>query len=526
MWMDSLRRASEIETEIKRTKHGVIKHNIGILYFYFNSNLNDDILIILDNLTSGLSADLKIKEFIVEFGKVVKELNYFFDAFYAHKPFIIILFNFVALNIHSKIRKVMNKFWNKKWKNLNAGNIIKFISVLHRYKKMLESWGIEDSEFGSWVPALVKTFISELFENCKNIIANILFDLRNNYHIENEKYISKSSQRLEEHINFIFDHYKHVSYANAAELLIDLCSTILMIFLLNIKNFIRTEEFPIEIYIAMINNDYFDVIKKFQKKVHNITDSKIQLKELEIMLDKDFLIKLINDIEKLCFTKMTKYFKNQLRHSFLKEKDFMLFNFPKELNQAVEEFKSKVSFIESKFTKQELKEVYFGLIADTYFTSFIQFAPNLTTEDYFKMIKKVRTESELLEKTMDKEEIECKEKIKFKFRQLMVFIESEDIDEVIVTVINMHIFLKELLEDSNINNLLKVKVFFPASSLEYISEYLKTAIVEFEWKTSMRESVISTFSINPYVLRFTRNLSRLKRKGSRKKETSKRREFY
>ena len=40
MWMNGIRESQDVTLELERTINGVIKHNIGILYFYFNANMD------------------------------------------------------------------------------------------------------------------------------------------------------------------------------------------------------------------------------------------------------------------------------------------------------------------------------------------------------------------------------------------------------------------------------------------------------------------------------------------------------
>ena len=518
MFMDAFRRSAEIEKEIKRTIHGVIKHNIGILYFYFHSHLDDENKKILENLTINLSPDLKADELITELSKINTELDHFFDAFYAHKPFILILFKFVVYNIHRKIREVIHEFWNKRRKILNALDIIRLMEAVFKYLKMLRFWGIEDSKFGLYIPSLFKIFINKLFENSKQLLSNILYDLRNKYHMENGKIVSRSSENLESHINMIIDHYKQVPARESVEPLIDLCSSTFVIFLLNIKKFLRNEVFPVEIYTAQINNCYFNVIKKLKKRVHNYTNSQVSLKELKKLVNEDLLVKLINDIEEMCKKRVLMYFRNYTRLKFLQQKSFFEFDFEKSLEETIAELKERCDKIDNKFMVNDIYTTTFDFIVDIYFEFFTKFTGSFVTKDYARIVSKIKSDAVRMEKKAIQLNIESRNNIRFKLKQMQVFIQSEDIDQVIITIMNMNIFYKNLITPDRIDNLLKAKVLFPPSSLEYISNYLKETLRKHARKASMKNKLLSTFMTYTYVLKFIKRLSKLIRNSVKEKD--------
>lgn len=513
MWMQGLRRASEVQKEIRRTIHGVIKHNIGILYFYFNSQLDNDIIKLLGNILNPLSTDLNAAEFIEEIRNVTKELNYFFDAFYAYKPFVFMLFKFVATNIHKTVKQKLNSFWNKNYKILNAGQIMSFMSAVSLYERVLNAWGITDSRMNGWVSPLLKTFICKLYDNCRQLLANILYDMRNNYITENHKIISRSAESIEGHLNFIFDHYNQIQALEAAELLTETCATILLLFLLNTKKFLREERFPLQIYIAILNNGFLKVIKNFQKKVHNATNSNLSLKQIKAKIDEDFLISIITEIEKICFGKMVYYFKGLLQNKFDASIDFIDLDMAKTMSNIINEFETIISLVDNRFYMADLYYEIFEYVTDVYYKKFLDFTCKITTNNYSSLVRKINADETIIDKAMEAKKTEKSNTISFKMKQLIVFIASEDIDEVIISIMNMNVFFKELIDFDNIDKLLKAKIFFPSSSIDYISSYIKTSLESYQKTSIIRRKLITVFSVNPQVMLFVRNLSKITRES-------------
>lgn len=515
MWMNGLRKSAEIEKEIKRTIHGVIKHNIGILYFYFNSHMDSDIVKIISNIISPIMTDAKPAEFAEEVRNVTKELNYFFDAFYAHKPFVFMLFKFVATHLHKTIKQRLHQFWNKHLKNMHAGEIMAFISALSFYERVLKVWGIEDSKLKGWVSPLLKSFICKLYDNCRQVLANILYDMRNNFSTENHKIVSRASESLEGHLNFIFDHYNQIQSLDAAELLTETCATILLLFLMNTKNFLRQDRFPLQIYIAILNNSFLKAIKNFQKKVHNATNSHMSLKQIKSKIDEDFLINTITEIERICFSKMAGYLRGLLANKLETTKEFLEVDMQKTLNNILAEFETIIALIENRFYVTDMYNEVFEYITDAYYAKFLEFAPKMNNKNYSDVLKKVKHDEEVISKAMEMAKTEKTDTISFKLKQLETFIQSEDIDEVIICVMNMHVFFKELMDLRNIDKIMRAKIFFPASSIDYISNYLKAALEDYQRTRVIRNNLLTLLTVNPHVVLFVRNLSKLIREGSR-----------
>lgn len=518
MWMNGLRRAAEVQKMIKRTLTGVVKHNIGMLYFYFNSNLDNDIFKVLGSMTAPLTAELENDEFINELKNISEELNYFFDAFYAYKPFVFMLFKFIAAHIHKAIKYAINSFWNKKSKNMNAGEIIAFMNAISIYERTLKSWAIEDSTLNGWVSPLLKTFIFKLFDNCQHILANILFDLRNNYTTENRKIVSRSTESLEGHLNFIFDHYNQVPAQEASELLIETCATIMAFFLLNTKNFLRCENFPLQIYIAILNNNLLKIIKNFQKKVHNATNSTMSLKEVKAKLNEELLINDITEIERLCFARIVSYLKSLVETKFDNNKDFLEIDIKKIIPDINAELEPIINQVDNRFYISDLYHEIFEQIVICYYKKFIDFAAKITPRNNDTLLNKIKADFHTIEDAVKISNPDKSSDISFKMKQLISFNQSEDLDQTIMCVMNMHMVYKDLIDSKNIDKLLQAKIFFPSTSIDYISSYVKSSLETYYKSQNSLNKLLLAFTVNPFACKFIRNLSNIIRKSCSSKK--------
>lgn len=522
MWMHGLRKAADVEKEVRRTVHGVIKHNIGILYFYFNSHLDADIIKIVNNILSPLAEDLEPLEFADALKCTSAELNYFFDAFYARKPFVFMLFKFVVAHIQTSIKTRVCSYWNRSHAEMNAGEIIALIGAFAGYEKVLRGWGIEDSRSAGWVTPLLKTFIKRIYGNCRQILANILYDLRNNYTTYNHYLVTRSSESLEAHLNFIFDHYAQVQDIEAAELLTDLCASILELFLMNARGFLREDEFPLQIYFALLNNTFLKVIKNFTKKVHGATNSQLSLKQIKARIDEEFLITAITDIERLSFNKIVEYVRVSIAAKLDAHGEFLEVDLGRVLPSLVTEFETLFNLVDNRFYVSDLFNEVFECVIEMYYNNFIDFCPKISGKNINTILAKLKSDEQLIEKAMSQTKTEASGTIRFKLKQLVAFAATEDLDEVLMCLMNMHLQFKTLIRPATVDKLLRAKIFFPAASVEYISSYLHSSLTSFAKSNELRTRLLNIFIVYPQATAFVKHLSEFIRGGSEagRRETS------
>ena len=525
MWDASLRKAMEYQIELKRTVNHQLKYNIGVLYNYNDMGKKDLILYNLNEITKGLKLDLQVSKFSVELKKVTKEVNFFLDAFYAKKPLYENLLNFVVLKLHKTIRRVVNQFWNKNWAELNANEVVGLMNAIWFYESVINYWGVTDTKFSTWTNPLIKTFVTKLFENCKKLITSILYDLRNEYQIESGKILSKMTDNIAAHINMIFGHFEQVQVMLAAELLTGLAGNVFMLFLSNVRSFLREENFPLQIYIGIYNNGLMRVIKNFQKMVHSSTKNQISIKQVRIAMDEDFLINTTMDITDMCHNKILKYFKGQIDKKFNDGKIFLEYDLKGFLKKNLQNVLVYINYIESPTALKELMNVVFSQVIINYLFLFLQFAKKVRPENFQTVVQKLKTDKRIFEQELNQSDAKDKDALLFKFCQLQDFLTTDDVDLAIIAITNITVFYKEFNDPKNIDTLLKAKVFFPPRGISYLSKYFRHKLKPEKRKSSFfgLPSLFKKAPVNPFIFLFIKKLSSVIRTSSCQKKTVRRR---
>ena len=511
MWQKAIKNAIETVSEMNRTIHGVLKHSVRHLYYWFDLCSEHDIITNIHYLTAEVSENLKISDFIIEIKTTTNLINEFLDAYYAHRPLSMNLLNFIVFNFHKTIRTKINRFWNSNWKHFNAGEIINFMNVIWFYDRIMQFWGINDENLSGWVGPLLRTFMTRLFENCRVILANILYETRNSYYTENGKIRSHISESLEGHLNMLFDHYKKVKIIESAELLLELCYNVLTVIFVNLKTFLRKDKFPLQIYIALINNSFIRVTRDFKKRVFECVEQKFTLKQFKEHFKPDVLTNMIVDIENRCFHHLLVYFRNQINIKFFTGLNFMELDFSHFLTTTLNEFMTLTNLIDNYLTVSNLYGKIFETITNCYYVLFLDYASKVTVDDTSLVLSKIEEDISRIGKAMEEHGVDEQEDIIFKLIQLKSFVASEDMDEVIVCIINMNVLYEGLISPENIDKLLGAKIFFPSACISYIKQYLNDSLYKFETKARTQSLLLSAFTINPSVNKFVINLSELKR---------------
>ena len=526
MWLEGIRAAIETCNDLKRTKLGVIKYNISILYFYFNSHKDNEILKVVKDIANGLTLDGNVNDFRKKMKKVVSEFNFFCDAFYAHKPFLLVLFKFCVLNFHKIVRNKINSYWNKNFRIMNSTGIINFASDFWNYLKILNSWGIRDKNL-NWVKNVTKTFIFVLFKKCKNVLTKILIDLKTNFFYEKKKILSKSSENIESHLYFIFENYDKIPDMETADTLVEMCGMILLTFLINLKNILKREKLKYEVYVAILNNRYQKIIRNFLKKVHRATKSRISLKLAKQMINENFLLCLIIEIEKICYINITKKLKKDVKKFLLSKGPFIKIDFVEMCKNSLEIIQPQLDAIELKHYVEDLYYEIFNKFTKIYYRLFLNFCNFIKDENYQELENKMKKDKNDFLIYL-KEYVPKKANLyNYRINQLFKFFISNDIDEVTINIMNMNVFYSKIIEKNNLDILFKSKVFFPKKSINFIHDYLKNALIDDTKEPVKDEDKIFFLPLNPNVYIFIRNLKKsLFLRYEKKKTLIDRKSFY
>ena len=505
MWMEGVRAAKETCDDLRRTKFGVIKFNVGYLYFCFNSHQDDEVLRVVRGIVGELTMDGSVFDFRKKILKVGTEFNYFCDAFYAHKPFLVVLFRFCVLNFHKAFREKVHRYWNDNFRTMNSAGIIGFASEFWNYLQIFHSWGLRDKNL-NWIKNVTKTFIYVLFKKCKNVLVKILIDLKSKFFYDNKKIMSKSSENIEGHLYFIFENYDKIPDIETADTLVDMCGMILLTFLINLKNILKREKLKYEIYVAILNNRYQKIIRNFLKKVHRATKSRISLKLAKQMVNENFLLCLIIEIEKICYTNISRKINKDVKKFLLSKGVFLKLDFVENCKNCLEIIKPQLDAIEQKNYIGDLYSDIFNKFTKIYYRMFLNYCKYIKDDNYKEL--EIKMKKDKVDFSVYSKQYVPKKSNLYNFRidQLYKFFISNDIDEVTINIMNMNVFYSKIIEENNLDILFKSKIFFPKKSINFIFDYLKNALIEDTNKTEKKEEIF--LPLNPNVYIFIRNLKK------------------
>ena len=505
LWLNGIKVAMNYNLLKERSSVKKVFYNIDLLYEYLNYNRKTDIKKILMGVIKNLDSDNNIDGFFSSLKIVNAAVNNFIDSFYARVPFNSSFFVYCIFTFHSKIRFESNEFWNKNYEEINALQAIEFANIIFHYLKMLEKWKITDNYFINWEVPLINTFITKLYEKIKEILFNIILEVQDNFQIVDDKILNNSSDMLQSQLNFIFDHYKKVSNNKTAVILIEACSNLFTTFLRYLLEFLtKTKEIiETEIYMAIINNEYLIVVKNFIKKVYRDTQKKMKKNKIKMIFKEKTIIKLIVLVGEICLENLKRDILVNMEKKF-RFKNFVDLDFEMFLKNNLKDFK----VLEMRLSENNSGIFYIEFLNKmifVYFACFIHYCPNISTKDFLILQDKIPKDKDLFLNKLTISEEEKNELI-FKFDTLLSLLETQDIDEVIVNIMNMQLFYSSLINEDNIKKIVQCKIFFPTDSKIHITNYLKKALEKDRKQKLAKKGLGKHFFVIFLVFRFVRIL--------------------
>ena len=506
LWLNGIKNAMRCNLLKERSLVKKVFYNIDLLYEYLNYDRKKDIKNILMSVIKNLDSEDSIDGFFASLKIVNKSVNNFIDSFYARVPFNKDFFIYCIFTFHSKIRFEANEFWNKNFEDLNALEAIDFANIIFHYLKMLEKWNLIDNYFINWEVPLVNTFIAQLYEKVKEILFNIILEVKENFSIVDDKIVNNSSDMMESQLNFIFDHYKKVKNNKTAVILVEVCSNLFLTFLKYLLEFLTKSKETIEneIYIAILNNRYLIITKNFVKKVYRDTKNQMGKKKIKMLFKEDTILKLCVVVGEICVKNLKRDVLINMEKKF-RLKSFIDLDFELYLENNLKDFKE----IEIRLDRNNSKKFYMEFLNKmiyVYFACFIEYCPNIRTKDFVKLQEKIPKDKELFLKNLKGVSEFEKDEVKFKFDTLLKLLETKDIDEVIVNLMNIHVLYSELITEKNIKKIVNCKIFFPKDSKNHITEYLKNALEKNKKQIVARKKLGKHFFVIFLVFRFIRIL--------------------
>ena len=521
MWWEGYSKSINYEKMLLRTKNKEILFDIERLYEYHVQGKLKELKNFLKTLAKGLTIDMDVGTFCNNLDKITNKLNSFLDAFNARKPVDLNLYKFCAFIFNRKIREMINQIWNKNHKPISSIEISDLIAAISKYQNMLKDWDIEDPNFGKWIEALFHTFVTRHFLKSKEIIANILKNIKKNPEIVNDKLVEKSSGPLSFYINSLFNFYDKCKSIEAAEIMISECGINFFIFFTNVNSILRDNKLQLDNYLTLLNNKYIKCINKFKRKIKKDTNKAFKISKIKALLNEKDLVNIIFSIEKKCSKEIKNYFHEEIKSQIGEQNDFLDFDLAKFMNGIVTQFKTLTKMLENKTHVQNFFIEFFKEILFNYFQKFIETAPELTAATYKYTRIKVEDDVKVVNKLASEYAPDLKKRCEFYMNQLILYLNSETIDQCIVSILNIQVFYKPLITKINVKKMLCAKIFFTDNSKDYIQNYFYNALDKNSRKISQLDKLCSAIHLGVTCIKFMKKMKKVlkEKRIKRKSET-------
>lgn len=509
LWLHGLRKAVQTQEELSRSKCGVLRYNIGLLYKYHEHNKWTEIQEIVGSIVAPLDPEMAIEAFISQLEATISEANFFCDAFFSYKPFMQSLFESMVKSIHVSIRSALMDFWNKNYLEMMAGEILTFGKTIYKYQKMLKTWGVSDRKLGKCDKPIIITFCNRLFNSSKEILFNVIDEAMFKFRLEEGRYKNDSIRILEAHINICFDNYLQVPTTETAKQLIKMIMIIITIVQVNLITQVQNpkKNLDFEVLASLLNNDYDRVIRKFMSKIHKKTKGKLQLTEIHSLLNYEYLQRNNIKMSQECLKTLNSKIELEVESIFWNQnKPFNKFKIKKTLEAINERFGGIFLGLRNDYEKFDILDKLCVKLLHLYFENFLRFSRRLNHHFIQKLLKKIPGDQQRLLnyfRPYVDHDVDCHVNI---LADLAVFLETDDYEETRILILKLLAFFDERFSTyQNINKLVKCKYYFSGYQVEQMLA---------NFNELKRESDLQSFDKKSYVDHMTRVTSKVKKFAS------------
>ena len=503
MVAEAMQNSADIERERLRSKYGLIRFDLDLFYRLFESGAEKKLISALLQ-PFGESPRSNNAETLVNFVKTSgREIALICDGYYSHKPFVLSFFKYSLLCIHEKVRNEILTGWNKGYETFSPDDTLSIINGVSLYEKVLLDWNIRDDKFKVWLEPMVTTFLSSFFEKSKEVLSNALTLIHTNTQNDAGKIYSRTSDALEKHLFNIFDSYQKIQNINSVKMILEYSSTVMEIFFMNTLAMLRDRErLSLDSTIALLNNRSLKIIKNLQKKITTDTEGAISLKQIKLMLGEENLSRMISEVERLAMKNLEKQLRKGVKEMMDQESEWFELDFPKVAIVIFNSFNDKIIQLESKAA---IQNAYFAIgdkMTNCYLKKFIESAQLITPENHAEVVKRIEGHATSFQSFLEGFGVENAEEQAFKLRQMSQFVDSDDIDQIIVTFMNLQVFCKQITEPQNLKNMLKSKTYLPNFAIATIEKFFVKATDDLSQQKEERSKIRQNPSLNPVVFKF------------------------
>lgn len=521
VWLDGLRTAVKIQEEITRSKFGLLKYNIRIVYKLQEQNKKKDLNDIMDSIIHDLDAGLAADVFLERFKASITEVNFFCDAFFSYKPFVLGVFQLLISSVHGKIRGILMDFWNRNYLEMIAGEILTFGRQIHEYREMLRSWGVVDKKLMDCNKPVIATFCNRLFDSSKEIMFNVIDEAMYKFQIENKIYRNRSIKILESHINICFENYSQMPTLETAYQLIDMIMMIITIVEMNLITQVQNpkKNLDFEVLASLLNNDFETLIHKFMKKIHKKTRSEISLQDIRKIINYPYLQRNNIKMSHVCLVALNGQISLEVNELFAAQnKPFDKFNLRKFLDKINFQFSRIFLGLVNVHEKFDILDKICLRILKLYFEHFLRFCRHMRHSNMAALLDKVSRDRQTLLnyfRPFIDNDLDCHIDILLVLHGLLEAMQCERIRVSMIKLIAF--FGAEYGRPEHVRNMVRSKVYLSGAQADELVEDFEQ-IYERHVKDSGRLPRIFEFikNFNPMALKFIKIMKkRMKRRSDK-----------
>lgn len=512
-WLDGLRRAVKIQEEFSRSRFGVLRYNIEMLYKYHEKNSWVEINEVIGAVTAALDPALPIEAFLDKLDAAVREVNFFCDAFFAHKPFVQSLFEALIRTVHVSARTALMDFWNQNYLAMAAGDILGFGRALLDYKAVLKRWGVVDGKMDECLAPVVVTFVNRLFENSKEILFSVIDEAMFQFRVDANKLRNDSLRILEAHINLCFDNYAQMPVVEMAAQLVQMSLMLVTIVQINLIAQLQSPQKTLDADVlgSLLNNDFDQMVRRFMKKVHKKTNNKLSLKQIRDMANLEYFQRNSAKISAECLASLNAQIALETENMFLAQRTrFHRFD----LQALIDALDARLGRVFLGLDKEhetfDLLDKLSLLVVQLYFAEFVRWAPKMKQRHVERLLAKIPEDRQRLLnyfRPFVGHEVDCNVDI---LRDLAEYLRTDDFEKTRIGLLKFVAFFGEQYgHPDQVRQIVSAKLFFSDKQVEMLlRDFLETRAQYLEARRKNRPTRIYVKRINPKVRQFVQVLKR------------------
>lgn len=473
MYYEAMHVARKTEREISRSAYKILKYNVELFYTHFNNGNFRAITGFIENLCKGVVGDLELEAFLQGFKKVIPEFGFLADAVNSRKPIVGKIYKQIMTGFHLAVKNSFEKNWNQQFHKIGAGECKLIAENLAMYADLFQKWSFKDIFFGDWEKPVIQTFLNHLFENSKELICNMLNDLKQSSYIQNDKIYSRSIDNFESHLNFVVDHYKAIPSIVCARELSYYCGNLIGNFMMNVLTFIRTESLTFELCIMFMNANFIKIIKGIEKRISDMTKSQLTLPQIKLLMNDDFLFYMLRRLYNVGLEKTKAKAAEIVSAKFDSISFIMDMQFKEQmLKEIKKEFGALIAKIVNTNIIQDIFQSVFEQIVKSYILLFLRDPAKVTPQNYPDLLSKIQGDFQAYTEDCTPEVIPNADDYNTVFKSFVSFLSSKDIDVAIVALMKIQAYYPMFEDEKLVLALANSKMNISPANRTYIAKFL------------------------------------------------------